>query len=140
MQSLVNAVRSSGATTPLMLGGLAWSNDLSGWLAHVPTDPAGQLAASFHNYNFNACNSSTCWSSTVGNVAKSYPVVTGEMGENDCAAGYIDSYMSWADANGVSYIGWTWNTWDCSSGPALISDYTGTPTGLGAGFKAHMRK
>ncbi len=31
MQSLVNAVRRTGATQPLILGGLDWANDLSGW-------------------------------------------------------------------------------------------------------------
>ena len=32
MQGMVNAVRSTGARTSLMLGGLAYSNDLTGWL------------------------------------------------------------------------------------------------------------
>jgi hypothetical protein len=138
MQSLVDAVRGTGATNVLMLGGLAYSDDLSGWLAHAPTDPLGQLAASFHTYNFNTCITSSCWSSTVGAVAAKYPVITGEMGENDCAHGYIDQYMAWADTNGVSYLGWTWNTWDCSSGPALITDYGGGATGFGAGLQAHL--
>jgi endoglucanase len=32
MQSLVNAVRGTGASNVLMLGGLEWANDLTGWL------------------------------------------------------------------------------------------------------------
>ncbi|TMC31464.1 MAG: glycoside hydrolase family 5 protein [Chloroflexi bacterium] len=137
MQSLVNAVRSTGATQPIMVGGLAWANDLSGWLANAPTDPAHALVASFHNYNFNLCDPS-CWSGTVAALAGHLPVVTGELGENDCGHGYIDRYMAWADAAGISYLGWTWDTWDCSSGPALISDYNGTPTAFGAGFQSHL--
>jgi endoglucanase len=66
------------------------------------------------------------------------PVVTGENGESDCAHGYVDSYMAWADAHGISYLGWTWNPWDCSSGPALISDWNGTPTPYGAGLRDHL--
>jgi len=138
MQDLVTAVRNAGATNVLMLGGLAWSDDLSGWLAHVPTDPLDQMTASFHLYNFNACIDQSCWTMTIDQVAQTYPVVTGEMGENDCAHGFIDTYMPWADMHGVSYLGWTWNVWDCNNGPALITDYDGGTTGFGAGLKAHL--
>jgi len=138
MQDLVDAVRSTGARNVLMLGGLAYADDLSGWLAHVPNDPLKQLAASFHLYNFNSCTNTSCWSSVIAPIAQQHPVVTGELGENDCGHGFIDGYMPWADTNGVSYLAWTWNTWDCSSGPALITDYGGTPTGFGQGLKAHL--
>ena len=137
MQSLVDAVRSTGATQPIMLGGLAWANDLSGWLANQPVDPAQALVASFHNYNFNVCAPS-CWDSTVATLAGQVPVVTGEMGENDCLHGYIDQYMAWADVHGISYLGWTWDTWNCSNGPALITDYAGTPTAFGIGLRDHL--
>ena len=138
MQRLVTAVRAAGARQPLMLGGLAWANDLSGWLRWEPKDPLHQLVASFHLYNFNTCSTQACWDTTVGAVAKKVPVVTGELGENDCGHSFVDTYMPWADAAGVSYLGWTWDTWDCKSGPALISGYDGTPTGFGAGLQAHL--
>jgi endoglucanase len=137
MQTLVTTVRSTGATQPIMIGGLAWANDLSGWLANRPSDPAHALVASFHNYNFNVCKPS-CWDSTVATLAAQVPVVTGELGEDDCAHTYIDQYMNWADAHGISYLGWTWDTWNCSSGPALISSYDGTPTAFGVGFRDHL--
>jgi len=138
MKDLVDAVRATGATNVLMLGGLAYANDLSGWLAHVPADPLAQLVASAHVYNFNSCAGTPCWDGTIGAVAAAHPVVTGELGENDCAHGFIDTYMPWADSHGVSYLGWTWNTWDCSSGPALVTTYDGTATGFGQGLKAHL--
>lgn len=138
MQSLLNAVRSAGATQPILAGGDNWAGDLSRWLANKPVDPDHQLAASVHIYNFSACTTPRCWDSTIAPVAATVPVVTGELGENDCAAGFIDSYMSWADAHGVSYLGWTWDTWGCSSGPALIASYNGTPTAFGAGVRAHL--
>jgi hypothetical protein len=47
--------------------------------------------------------------------------------------------MKWFDDRDLSYLGWTWNTWDCSSGPSLISDYDGTPTSYGAGLRDHLR-
>ncbi len=138
MQQLLDAVRNAGATQPVMAGGLNWSGDLSSWLANEPNDPLHQLAASAHIYNFSACNTESCWNQTIAPVAAKVPVVTGEIGENDCASSFIDSYMSWADSVGVSYIGWTWDTWNCSSGPALITDYSGTPTNFGAGLQAHL--
>ena len=138
MQSLVNSIRATGAANVIMLGGLAYSNDLTGWLAHEPTDPDHNLVASWHSYNFNSCSSSSCWDSQIAPVLASVPVVAGEIGENDCAHGYVDSLMSWLDSHGASFLGWTWNTWDCSSGPALISDYNGTATAYGAGLKAHL--
>ena len=139
MQQLVDAVRGAGATQPVLLGGLRWANDLTGWPAHRPSDPAGQTAAGFHLYNFNQCVTSVCWDSQIAPVAAAVPVVTGELGENDCAHGFIDGYMPWADAHGVSYLGWAWNSdFNCNSGPGLVSDYNGTPTGFGAGLRDHL--
>jgi hypothetical protein len=71
-------------------------------------------------------------------VAAKVPVVVGEIGENDCAHGYIDSLITWLDSKSISYLGWTWNTWDYRSGPPLITDYTGTPTAYGAGPRQHL--
>ena len=68
----------------------------------------------------------------------SWPPADAGFGENDCAHGYADSYMTWADAHGLSYLGWTWNPWDCGGGPALISDWNGTPTAYGAGLRDHL--
>ena len=137
MQSLVSAVRSTGATNTIILGGLDYSNDMTGWLANAPTDPAGQLAASFHLYNFGSCNAAECWVTQVAPTAALVPVVTGELGENDCAAGFVNTYMAWADAHNISYLGWAWDIFDCSSGPALISNYDGTATAFGKGMRDH---
>jgi hypothetical protein len=138
MQSLVNAVRATGATTPLMLGGLAYSNDLSQWLQNKPNDPDNSLIASTHIYNFNTCSSTSCWNAQIAPVAAKVPVIAGEVGENDCAHGFIDGLMSWLDSQKIGYLAWTWSAYNCSSTPALITDYTGTPTAYGLGFKNHL--
>jgi hypothetical protein len=138
MQSLVNAVRGVGAPNVLMLGGVAYSNDLSQWLQHKPSDPQGNLVASWHSYNFNSCSSASCWDSQIAPVLAQVPVVAGEIGENDCGHSYIDTLMGWLDAHHAGYLAWTWNTWDCSQGPALISAYDGTATAYGAGYRAHL--
>ncbi|MFE2581774.1 cellulase family glycosylhydrolase [Streptomyces sp. NPDC059378] len=139
MQDLVDAVRGAGAHNLILAGGLAYSNDLSQWLTYRPTDPAGNLAAAYHVYNFNTCASESCWNSTLAPVAAQVPLVAGEIGENTCSHAFVDQVMKWFDAHGLSYLGWTWNTWDCSSGPSLISAYDGTPTSYGAGLRDHLR-
>lgn len=138
MQELVNAVRSTGANNIVMLGGLAWSNSFARWLEYLPNDPANQIAGSWHSYNFNYCNNNGCWNQYVASVAQKYPIIIGESGENDCNHGYIDQLTGWADGAGLSYLAWTWNTWDCASGPALITNYDGTPTNFGLGYRNHL--
>lgn len=139
MQQMLDAIRSTGATNVVLAGGLDWSADLSKWLSHRPDDPTGQLAATFHTYDFSGCNTKNCWNSTVAKVARQVPVVMTEFGETDCAGGYVRPLMHWADTHGLSYLAWTWDAWDCESGPALITKYDGTPTGFGRAVRHHYR-
>jgi endoglucanase len=140
MQQMVNAVRSAGANNVLMLGGEEYANDLTDWLQYEPTDPDHNLVASFHSYNFNTCSSQSCWTSEVAPVIAQVPVIAGEIGENDCAGSYIDSLTNWLESENTSFLAWAWNAdFACSSGPGLITDYTGTPTSYGAAYKAILQ-
>jgi aryl-phospho-beta-D-glucosidase BglC (GH1 family) len=141
MNQLVSAVRSAGAHNVVMAGGLSYAGDLTQWLANKPTDPLNNLAASLHVYNYAFANSQSIWTSDVAPVAAQVPVITGELGENDCGQGFVDQYMSWADSMGssISYVGWAWNAdFNCNSGPGLISNYNGTATAFGAGIQSHF--
>ncbi len=138
MQSLVDAVRSTGARNPVLIGGLAYANDLSSWLTYRPADPTGNLMASWHSYNFNACHDAGCWSSQIAPVSAKVPLVAGEVGENDCAHGYLDAVLAFLDSSHAGYLGWGWDPFDCSSFPALISNYDGTPTSFGIGLRNHL--
>lgn len=78
-------------------------------------------------------------------VQRRYPVLISELGETDCADGYIDRMMSWADQHGIGYLGWAWDAtspggWTCGGGPSLITSYDGAPTPFGLGLRAHLRK
>ncbi len=140
MDQLVEVVRSTGARQPLMLGGLEWAGDLSGWVSHLPPDPAHALVASNHTYDFSPCYGSC--RTALASIARRFPVVTGELGETDCGHGYIDPYMSWADRHGISYLGWGWFTSaeeTCEGGPSLIENYAGKPSGFGIGLREHLR-
>jgi len=142
MQAMVNAVRGTGANNVIMLGGEEFSNDLGQELANMPTDPDHDLAVSWHAYNFNGCQHSNpdCWDGTVAPVMAKVPLVAGEIGESDCAGGFITPLTQFLEQNGGSFLGWTWNAdFPCGSGPGLITDYTGTPTAFGAAYKAILQ-
>lgn len=164
MQKLVDTVRAQGAREPIMVGGLNWAGDPCGiedegsqgegcaWLRFEPSDPLHQLVASFHTYNFTACNTRSCWNQSVAPVAAHVPVVTGELGEKNCSTGYIGRYMNWADAHGISYLAWSWQTpsvglgahasSECGSqNTHLLASWDGTASNLapaGAYFQRHL--
>jgi endoglucanase len=139
MQDLVDAVRATGATNVVMTAGLRWTNDLTQWLAFKPADPTGNLMASWHSYNFNACVTASCWDNEIGTVAAQVPLLAGEIGQDTCAHDYIDQVMAWLDQHNLGYTAWTWNPWGCGQGNVLIEDYSGTPTQTyGAGYRSHL--
>ena len=141
MQSLVNTIRATGATQPILLGGLAFGNDLSEWPSHQPDDPLDQLVASVHVYPFNPCNDSACWDEQIAPLAARVPVVIGEVG-TDWTPPYSDAMalalMGWADEHRLSYLAWTWNTW--GGGDALLTNYAGESTTWGTDVKAHLAR
>ena len=142
MQSLVNAVRATGATQPILLGGLDYASDERSWLAYEPRDPRKSLVVSFHTYNSTYCDTLACWTSEVAPLTKVVPVVTGEVGEYDCATPYTAAYLAFADRFSISYLGWAWDAispggWSCA-GPSLIESYDGTPSPEGAALHDHL--
>jgi aryl-phospho-beta-D-glucosidase BglC (GH1 family) len=162
MQQMVDAVRATGADQPIMVGGLHWAGDPCGIMnsggndgvctqtADMPTDPANQLAISLHVYgptHNTACAKASCWA-TVAAAAKTakLPIVTGELGEQDCTDdSWLNSYMSWADQNNVSYLAWGWDVvpqaaacsnFTSAQSPGtgnleLLSNWGGSPSRLG---------
>jgi endoglucanase len=139
MQTLVDAVRSTGARQPIIATGVGAGNDLRSWLRYRPRDPAHNLVAGFHAYNFTRCTTPDCWEKEVEPVARSVPLIATELGQGGCSHGFIDRFMSWADSVGVSYLGWTWNPSGCRA-PALITTWTGKPTAFGEGLHAHLAR
>jgi hypothetical protein len=139
MQALVNAVRGTGARNLILVGGLNWANDLSGWRTYAPADPEHNLAVSWHSYPGEACGSVTCWQQVVAPLASQVPIVVGETGDNTCtSATYDAAFLPWADRHNLSYLGWTWNPWhECRD--VLITGYDGSPTKhYGQYFQAHL--
>jgi endoglucanase len=137
MQTLVDAVRETGARQPIVATGLGWGTDLSSWLEYRPDDPADQLAAGVHFYDFASCASVGCWRRTVDPVARDVPVVVTEIGERECSGAFFDRFMSWADSADVSYLAWSWNPSGCAA-PALIESWDGRPTPPGERLRERL--
>lgn len=130
MQELVSTVRSTGASNIIMLGGLAYSNNLSRWYEYRPADT--NIAASWHIYNFNAdCVTEACWNSTIKDLQAKVPVVVGEVGMakkswdgSTLTQDFLQRFIPFLDTYGIHYLAWTWNFWGCDQFQ-LIQDFSG---------------
>jgi hypothetical protein len=143
MKQLVAAVRATGATNVLLLGSLAYSNDLSGWLAAAADiDPFENVAAVWHSYDFNSCASELCWDATVAPVAAKVPVVVTECGfKPSYVCCDLNTLWPYLERKGISYLAWSWNDWKTTKHSALVLDYQGTPSsGWGATYKSWLAK
>ena len=146
MQQLVDAVRSTGASQPIMLGGLGYSSDESQWLAHEPHDPDGQLVVSFHTYNFSGCNDEACWNEQIAPLARRFRSSPARWARTRArtATSTTTCRGPTPTASPISAGPGTRprrpSYWSCSEGPALIKTYAGKPTPFGAGLKRHLAK
>lgn len=139
MQTLVNAVRATGARQPLFVTGASWGNDVTGWLANAPLDPLHQLVAAAHVYRSSGCVLMDCLSSRMAPVAAVVPFVFTEFGDDQPDGWLLAALPSWSDPLGIGYLAFTWNTPTSSTiGFHLISNFDGTPTSTGAIFQAHL--
>ena len=121
-QALIDAVRATGATNVVLIGSQAYTSDLSGWLSHVPTDSAGQMAATWHAYPTygktweNPCTGGDTYCTpgygpqvftyVQGILQAGYPVLMTETGDQD-SAGTVGSPLvvnvtTFADAPGTA--------------------------------------
>ncbi|HLQ14067.1 MAG TPA: cellulase family glycosylhydrolase [Steroidobacteraceae bacterium] len=147
MQQMLLAVRATGATNIVIAGGVNWCGDMSGWLAHRPEDPTGQLVAAWHAYPdpkapTTPAHGAAQYTYLQDLIAKGIPVMITETGDHNApgTAGspFVSTVLPWADRHGVSYLGWTWNPWQ-NPDNVLIRDASGAPTdGYGRYFRDHL--
>jgi endoglucanase len=156
-QELVNAIRGTGATNVILVGGPQYAGVVDKWTQYKPTDTTGQLGASIHIYyntpaspEWAPCYLQSCWTSTMAPLATTTPIVIGEVGEHDCNHGLIDgtalspaqpSLLDWSDQHNISYLAWSWISnggGNCTTEPSLITDYVGTASNYGVGIKNHL--
>ena len=140
-QTVIDAVRATGATNVILCGGNHYSNDLTWWTQGAPVDPAHELAASLHayagGYPYNLATDKAAVDAMLADIVSSHPLVITEMGDEvgRDPAQFAAGVLAWADLHGYSVLAWTWNPWRGAN--ALISDVTrGTATpGLGRTFQ-----
>ena len=84
MQTLVDAIRATGATQPIMVGGLDYANDLTpvGRRTRPTTRSTRRRRRSTTTWARTA-TTSRCWNSEIAPVAANVPVVTGEFDEDN---------------------------------------------------------
>lgn len=147
MQELLDTVRSTGAANVVLIGGIDWAGNLDGWLAHRPKDPLNQVAAVWHAYADPKHPTLPAYGAEQFDhirriLAADVPVVITETGDPNLpgtqGAPFVSSVLPFADARGISYLGWSWDAWK-SPENRLIEDVDGTPTdGYGRYFKDHL--
>jgi endoglucanase len=153
LQSIVDTIRATGATQPIVLGGLDYNADLTQLLQNLPNDPAHQLVASSHIYDFvQGKDVASTFTGQIEPIAKQMPVIVGELGERHCNSGtasFTKKVLGLIDAeqkkgNVVGVFEWAWNSgggWHCPTGqygeggPLLITSYNGTPTVMGRVYR-----
>jgi endoglucanase len=147
MQSLLDAVRATGATNVVMVAGISWAQDTSEWVSYAPVDPRHQLAASWHAYPQGTSGSAAAlpglgtanytWAQAI--LAAGYPLIIGETGDHSVAgtvgAPFMANLLPWIDGHHVSVLGWAWNVWG-KADDDLIKDSAGEPTdGYGVAYR-----
>jgi len=158
MQSMLDAIRATGAENVVLVGGQDYSQQLDGWAANHAADPLKQMAAAWHAYpKFKAAFGTAeesqpnyypqIYKDAQAILDAGFPILITEIGEV-CTPGTpnapeVTNVTKWADAHAVSVFGWTWDNWYSASNKecanVLILDRNGTPTpGYGRVFHDWM--
>jgi endoglucanase len=144
-QAIVDAIRSTGATQPIIVSGIDFAGDLSHWQQFMPTDPLHRLAVGWNSFDYSGNFAAS--KPYLRSLSRSFPIVVGGFGDTDCNSDYSTKLMRFADGLGISYLAWTWNTvadyGGCENallGPKRSAYLTGHPSGFGRGVRKHFRQ
>jgi hypothetical protein len=146
MQQLYNAVRGTGATNLVILGGIHYAYDLSGVSSH-PIQNGSNILYATHPYSESDKQPSD-WYRAFGSLAATAPVIATEFGNQQtgsptgpCDTSYLSEFLQYAalknpsgttaPANTLSWTAWAFYVAsDQCHYPTLLSDYY-TPNGNG---------
>jgi len=135
MQQLYEAVRSAGATNPVIIGGLNWGYDLSGVPTHLIK--GDNIIYNTHPYNYGGKQPEN-WDSGFGFLTENYPIIATEFGNSDCTPDYYQKFLAYAKSKGIMWTAWAWYPGGCTF-PALILDWAGNPSVSGKLIKEALQ-
>ncbi|TVR51419.1 MAG: glycoside hydrolase family 5 protein [Puniceicoccaceae bacterium] len=131
MQRLLDAIRATGATNPVIAAGLDWGYDLSGILrGYALDDPAGNLIYDSHVYPWKQD-----WQRAFLEAAERFPVLIGEVGcepepmpwqnETEDPATWAPDMLGIIQERRLHWTAWCFHP---SASPRLLADWDYTPT------------
>lgn len=137
-------VRGTGATNVIVVPGVNWARDPSGYLANLPPDANTALA--YHSYPSgnpalqSECAAQACWDQVIAPLAAVRPMIVGETGDSTLGPQtYLPTFLPFASSHGLSVLAWTWNAWQNPDDVLVTNMTTGAPTaGEGVTFKAWL--
>ncbi|HET9956861.1 MAG TPA: cellulase family glycosylhydrolase [Polyangiaceae bacterium] len=148
MDSTITKIRANGAENLLLVGGVDYSYDISGYEKN-PITGKGAVAYVTHPYIFKSAPGDAVAFLT---PAKTLPVVATEFGDanvegfhtipaTQCVASIYSDYISKFEGAGMSWTSWAWivDEWGCGF-PQIISDYSGTPNSIGTPVQQQLLK
>jgi endoglucanase len=133
MQTLLDAVRSTGAKNVVIVGGLDWSYDFTGILqGRKLSDPDGNgVLYDNHTYPHKG-DTVERWIAKMETASKKLPTIVGEFGPDPRNATPDEKDERWVRQvlQALEDHKWSWTAWDMhpAAGPRLISDFRCTPT------------
>jgi len=147
-QQALEAVRATGATNVVIMGGQGYDNDETWWSTNAPSDPLNQIVLNYHAYEsgwgYDPTGNSSQYSaaqSLAVLASPGVPVIFTEMGApvgNGASTTYITELEQLLDAQSWGGMAWTWNPWGGSDTLIQnISSYTPTQ-GEGTSYKAWL--
>lgn len=152
MQELYDIVRATGAKNVVILTGTNWGYKLKGVPGHRVS--GYNIAYSTHPWNhpeWPSDNQPSDWEADWAFLARTDPVIATEFGTRNCSETYTRALMDKADQLGMGWIAWSWTAPPPGTSPAqnsvadpicdrsfLITDWSGTPTRVGAAIKQRL--
>lgn len=98
-QAIVDAIRSTGATQPILISGIDFAGDLSQWRQFMPSDPENALVVNFDSFDYTS--NLVAQKPYLRRLAKDFPIVVGGFGDTDCNSSFSLKLMRFADKHGI---------------------------------------